>query len=243
MQSNRITQSIIIGLATLVSATTWAGLKGVLSGTGGWVMPGIGVFVLLVFLGLNWLLTKSRMVLMITLVFIVVSYLFVFGFKIEYLAALFISGLIFVYGSLRAIKEKEARIKIQVDRILRCGIPMALTAIVLMIAIAYYFSPLALSGEYKIEIPRSWFNVIEIEQDFQDSIYQTVNREINRYSKTHEGYLPLGLSIGVFVALRMISIPIGWLAILFTWAIFRGLVFLGAVKIQEKAVLKQMIET
>lgn len=268
MQSNRITQTVIVGIATLVSTITWSGVKGVLFGNGNWILPSIGILVLLVFLGINWLLTKSRVVLIITLIFTVVSYLFVFGFKIEYLVALFVSGLIFIYGSFRAIKEKEARIKIQVDKILRRGIPMSLTAIALMIAIAYYFSPLALSGENEIEFPRPWFDaIIEpvvkitgnqlfsdqiVSEQFgpspeqlsfnQDIIYQTVNQEINRYSQTHQGYLPLGLSIGIFIALRTISIPIGWLAILFAWIIFKGLVASGAVNIQEKAVLKQMIE-
>ncbi len=257
MNNNRITQSIIIGIATLVAASTWAGTKSVLFGDGGWLLPSIGFLILLIFLGLNWLLTKSRAVLMITLVFIVISYFFVFGFKLEYLATLFIAGVFFVLGSFRAIKEKQVRIKIQVDKILRRGLPFILTALSLMIAIAYFFSPLALRGQDQIEVPRSLFNALvrpimnvaeiqllnnQIPVDFQESLYQTVNQEVNKYNQAHQNYLPLGLSIGIFLALRTISIPLGWLAVLLTWAIFRILVALGAVKIQEKAVLKQVIE-
>ncbi|MAF20141.1 MAG: hypothetical protein CMI55_00470, partial [Parcubacteria group bacterium] len=190
MNNNRITQSIIIGIATLVAASTWAGTKSVLFGDGGWLLPSIGFLILLIFLGLNWLLTKSRAVLMITLVFIVISYFFVFGFKLEYLATLFIAGVFFVLGSFRAIKEKQVRIKIQVDKILRRGLPFILTALSLMVAIAYFFSPLALRGEDQIEVPRPLFNALvrpvmnvteiqllnnQIPVDFQESLYQTAN--------------------------------------------------------------------
>lgn len=266
MQKNRITQSIIVGLATLMAAASWSGLKIVLLGSGHWIWPSLGFLVLLIFLSLNWLLAKSKEVLLTTIVFILISFFFSFGFKLEYLAALLIALFFFVFGSFRAISEKEMRIKIQPRRILRRSLPSILTGLSLVIATAYYFSPLALENQNQIKIPRPLFNIIvqpmsetikeqlpnsnndeqfvflKDSQAFQDDLYQAVNQEINKFGQAYQQYFPLGLAISIFLALRTVAILFMWLAILSTWLIFRALVSLKAVKIQEKAVLKQVIE-
>jgi len=266
MHKNRITQSIIVGLATLVATTSWSGLKGVLSGDGNWIWPTIGFFILSVFLSLNWLLAKSKAILLTTLTFILISFFFTFSFKLEYLAVLFLALLFFLFGSFRAINEKEVRIQIQIDKILRRGLPYVLTGLSLIIATAYYFSPLAFQNQNQIQIPRPLFNIIiqplitTIEEQIsisqlpaqfdvssegaklEDVLYQIISQEINKYSQTYKQYFPLGLAIGVFLSLKAISIPFGWLVILLSWLIFKALVSLGAIKIQEKAVLKEVIE-
>jgi signal transduction histidine kinase len=272
IKNNRITQSVIIGLTTLVATAAWAGLENILSKTGSWVWPSFGFFILLIFLSLNWLLTKSKAILLITLFFILISFFFSFGLKLEYLAVFFVAFLLFYFGSQRAIDEKEARIKIGVVKILRRGLPFILTGLSLIIATAYYFSPLALTGQNEIIIPRPLFDrVIEpiivrfeqqlpinqiskqfgislekeagiANQELKDNLYQSLNQEINRQSQAYKQYFPLGLAAGLFFALKAIGIPFMWLIILLSWLIFKILVSLGAIKIQEQAVLKEVIE-
>jgi len=254
MQKNRITQSVIVGLTTLVATATWAGLENILFKSNNWSWPVVGFFILLIFLSLNWLLTKSKAILLITFFFVLVSFLFSFGFKIEYLAILLAAFFLFYFASERAMNEKESRIKIEVVRILKRGLPFVLTGLALVIATAYYFSPLALTGQNEITIPRPLFNKIidpildmstkqfGINLDIKDDLYQQINIEVNKQSQAYKEYLTLGLAMGLFFALKMIGIPFMWLVIFLSWLIFKILKAIGAIKIQEQAVLKEVIE-
>ncbi|NQV00636.1 MAG: hypothetical protein HQ537_00730 [Parcubacteria group bacterium] len=247
MHRNRITQSVILGLTTFVAAFAWIGLKGVLFENGNWIWPSSGFLILLIFLGLGWLITKSKAILFISLSIILICFFFSFGFKLEYLAVILIALLLFVFGSCMAINEKEIRIKIEVRRILKRGLPTVLTGLCLIIAAAYYFSPLALYGQNKIEMPRPLFDIIigpvtGMNDEFKDDFYQTINQEINRHSQSYKQYFSLGLTAGFFFALRTVAVVFSWLVILLTSLIFKILVSLGAIKIQEKAVLKEVIE-
>ncbi len=268
MQKNRVTQSALAGLATLISAISWLGLKNVLSGNGNWLWPAIGFLILLIFLSLNWLLTKSKAVLLVTLVLILISFFFAFGFELTYLFILLIALLLFIFGSWRAIKEKKVRIKLEVGKILRRGLPAVLTGLILVVVTVYYFSPLALENRGQIKIPRFLFDsvigqpiiealeeqmsvyqlpaedglVSENRQQFEENFYQLVNQQLNQFSQPYQEYLPLGLAIGLFFTLKLLSIPFKWLVILLSWLVFKLLVYLGAIKIQEKGVLQQIIE-
>ncbi len=249
MTTNRVTQSVIVGLATLVAAVSWSGLKNILFENGSWIWPSLGFLILVVFLSLAWLLAESKPILLVTLIVVLVSFLLSFSFKLEYLAVLFTAFLLFYFGSLRAIEEKNIRVKIQVFRILKRGLPYILTALSLIIASAYYFSPLSLKGQGQIEIPRPLFDIavkpytsLLGEESIEDAIYQTLNQEINKRSQPYKEYFPIGLSLGIFFAIKTISVPFMWLVILLSMLIFKILVFLGAVKIQERSVLKEVIE-
>jgi len=256
MHKNRVTQSVVTGLVTLISTISWIALENVLSGGSNWLWLCLGFSILLIFLCLNLLLTKSKEVLLVTLVLILISFFFIFSFKLEYLAVLFIGLLFFVFGSWRAINEKKVRIKMHVGKILRRGLPSILTGLALIFAVAFYFSPLALQRQSQIEIPRPLFNVIiqQISEQFnislndagdekiEDLLYQAINQKINRYSQSYQQYFPLGLAMGIFFALKAISVLFMWLIILLSWLIFKVLVSIGAIKIQEQAVLKEVIK-
>ena len=186
------------------------------------------------------------------------------------MSVLIVALLLFFLASFRIIKEKEARLKIEIHKILRQGLPYVLTGLSLVIATTYYFSPLALQNQNWIKIPRPLFNLIvkpmigtiekqfsspevinqfEIqfgilieEENLESALYQAVNQEINRVLQNYQSYLPLGLAIGIFIILRTLAVPFMWLAILLSWIVFRILVSIKAIKIHEKAVLKQVIE-
>lgn len=255
MDKNRISQSVIIGLAAVMATANWIGLKNFLFEGGSWIFPSIGFLILLVFLSLNCLLTRSKIILLITLVFVLISFLFSFGVNLNYLAVLLVALLLFVFGFSRSINEKQNRVKIQVSKILHKGLPLVLTGLSLIIATVYYFSPLALQGQNEIKISRPLFDAVlqpaidiigeqssVMDEEISDVLFEKINQDINRYSGNYKQYFPLGLSIGVFFAIKAISIPFMWIIILLSWAIFKLLVSLGAVKIFEKAVLQETIE-
>ena len=251
MKNNRITQSIIIGFTTLLATFSWAGLKNILSGDTNWIWPSIGFLILLIFLCLSLLLLKSKLISLITLAIILISFLFSFGFKLEYLTVLFLALLFFIFGAFRIINEKEVRIKFTIIRILRYGLPHILTGLAIIIAAAYYFSPLAIQGDNRIEIPRPLFDVViqpivsasELSnEEFTDMLYVAINQEINKRSEAYKEYLPIGFAVGIFFAIKVISIFFMWLVILISWMIFKFLTSLNAIKIQEKSVLKEVIE-
>jgi len=253
MDKNRMVQSVIVGLAAVIAAASWAGLKGFLFEGGNWIFPSVGFLVLLVFLSLNCLLTKSKINLFITLTFVLVSFLFAFGINLSYLAVLIVALLLFSFGFARAINEKENRIKIQIGKILRKGLPSVLTGLALIIAAVYYFSPLAAQWQGKIEIPRPLFDAISqpmidsaslgSSEEIGDMIYDSVNQSVNKYSQNYEEYIPFGLAVGVFFTVKALGIVLIWLVILLSAAIFKILVSFGAVKIHEKAVLQEVMET
>jgi len=252
MKNNRITQSIVVGATSLLATFSWTGLKNILSGDTNWIWPSVGLLILLIFLCLSSLLLKSKLISLITLAIILISFLFSFGFKLEYLTALFLAFLFFIFGSFRIINEKEIRIKFKIIRILKYGLPHILTGIAIIIAVAYYFSPLAIQSENKIEIPRQSFNYIiqpvvnslelSNSEEFTDMLYVTINYEINKRSEAYKEYLSIGFAIGIFFAIKVISIPFMWLVILISWIVFKLLISLNAIKIQEKSVLKEVIE-
>ncbi len=267
MDKNRISQSVVVGLAAVMAAASWAGLKGLLFEDGGWVFPIVGFLILLVFLSLNCLLTRSKVILLITLIFVLISFLFTFGVTLNYLIALLAALLLFVFGFARSINEKQNRIKIQISKILRKGLPLVLTGLSLIIAVVYYSSPLALRGQDEIKISRPLFDAISqsvinivggqnfnsqlgqpvddlliVDEEISALLYEGINQEINRYGSSYKQYFPLGLTLGVFFVVKVISIPFMWLIILLSGIVFKLLVALGAVKIHEKAVLQEVME-
>lgn len=266
-KNNRITQSVILGLTGLMAASCWAGLKSFLYSTSSWLWPSISFLVLLVFLSLAWVLIKSKSILLTTLGIILVCFFFAFNFRWEYLVVLFIAFLFFLFGSWRAINEKEVRIKIQVNKIFRRGLPAVLLGFSLIIASACYFSPLAQKNQEYIEIPRPLFDLIsqplfdnfneqladfdalkqfginlELNQEIGDTFYQAFNQEINKHSQPYQKYFSIGLSIGIFFALNTIGIFFKWIVIFLAWLIFEILKAFGAIKMHEKTVLQEVIE-
>ena len=68
------------------------------------------------------------------------------------------------------------------------------------------------------------------------------NQEINKRSEIYKAYVPLGISIGMFFALNALGYIFMWIVIIFSAIIFRILIWLEFIHIQEKAVLKEVID-
>lgn len=298
IQRNRIVLSITLTLATFIAALTWAGLKNFLFNQGNWIWPSLCLLILLIFLCLAWLLLKSKIILFTTLIIILLSFFVVFGFSLVYLIAVLAAFILFFLGSLRAIQEKESRIKLKIPKILKAGLPLLLTGLSVIIATVYFYSPFSLNQQEQIQIPEALFEVIvepavklisqnlsknldmslpqnnqlnnipaewrvfledilgggELEKTLSNpaeaisetvdkTVFQTVNQQINTLLKDYKKYIAVALAVSLFFALKFISMFFMWLIVLLTWLIFRLLVYFEAIHIQEKAVLKEVIET
>lgn len=160
--------------------------------------------------------------------------------------------------------KKEHLVKLRVTRIIKRGLPLFLTGLSLIIATAYYFSPLAIAQEGTISIPRPFFDkaimpfVITIvngselmnlpadsrdsvvsETEIGDLVYDTINRQSENLSRAYGSYLPLTIILGMLLLLKIASFPLKWLIVLTGWLIFKLLKSLKILELEEKAVLKE----
>lgn len=160
MQKNRICQSVILALATFIAALSWGGLRAFLYSGVTWLWPFLGFLALLILLSIGWFLLNSKVVLFTTLGIILGSFFVVFGFNPIYLIAVLIAFACFLIGSLRVIEDKKSRIKINISRILKTGLPIVLTGLSIVIATAYFYSPTSLKHQGEIKVPKALFDVI-----------------------------------------------------------------------------------
>lgn len=96
-----------------------------------------------------------------------------------------------------------------------------------------------------LEIDRTEMeNALQIlpSQMSDDDMYNMLNQIIHDYLEPYKKYFAVGVAVGIFFMLKTLSVPFMWLAIFFSWLIFKLLVFLGAIRIQEKSVLQEVIE-
>jgi len=161
----RLHKEIILGAAIILLAVfCWYFLKyafyvGNLS-LGCWII-GIILFLLWnIVLCLATLLIKNKLILFSS--FVVSLILFFIFFHNEFLycfIALIILLLCFWFASNRIKKEEEVQVSLNFWRIWKRGLPIFITALCLLISVAYYFSPGTLEiKEAKIKIPRESFN-------------------------------------------------------------------------------------
>ena len=263
MKKNRITESTVLALATLLSAFVWSGLRGFLFSGGDWIFPLVGFLVLCVLLSLSWLLLRSRIVLVTTLAIILFGYFINFGFNWVYFSVIIIAFSLFFYGSGEAIDEKDVRVKVSASKIIKVGLPSLLTGFILLGVTAYYFSPMSATD---FQLPRPLFDAImktvplpsfradlpgELGQNIETTapltaddevMYQMANQVVHDYVEPYKNYFAAGLAVGVFFLFKTLSVPFMWLVVFVSWLLYKLLVSLGAIKICEKSVLQEVIE-
>jgi hypothetical protein len=239
-----------------------------------WIIGGV-IFVLWgIALSLAMLLIKDKRILYGS--FVVVAGAFGMFFNNEpfyYLVGLVILFVAFVIGSAKIKREEEVQVKLNFFRIWKRGLPIFVTALALLIAMVYYFSPvLDKLGKQEIIIPRNIFDtviapfeglikarlpqesldlnvkavdflkpqeisdlkdkyniVITKDETIRDLLYQFTEYQINSADAPYEKFIPIGLAIALFLALKFIGIFYVLIAILFTWLFLRLLIVLKFV--------------
>jgi len=160
----------------------------------------------------------------------------------------------------RVQHEKKMRIKMNFWRILRRGLPLVLTMVCLLVTLAYYFSPSLGTSITKTEfqISRNLFdrfikpfegliqsrlpeNAIE-KEDINDTLYELINSQIKSADISSNKYIPIAVAIGLFFSLKILTIILVPVIVLFSCFLIRVLISIGWAKITTKSIDVERIE-
>jgi len=210
-----------------------------------------------------------------------ILYLIAFGmfFNNEpfyYLIGLVILFLAFWAGARKIRKEEEVQVSLDYWRIWKRGLPILITALILLVSLAYYFSPkLTETKQFELKISRSAFDLvikplenlikerlpvkeggleteanrvlsqeerqdlekrygitIELEDTVKDVLYKLVDYQLNNVTGPYRKFIPIGLAIGLFIALKIVSLIYIPLVILFSYLVLKLLMLLKFVKVE-----------
>lgn len=184
MNKNQLTQSIIVSLVTLVASVNWYFLKQTLNSISAvsWMWSILISIVFFALIGISWFLVNSKMIVFMTSLVVVVSYLLVFGFSLLYLVVAAVCLFIIYFASSLSIREKNERKRVNFSRVFYTGMPIVVVAIAMMVSVAYYYSPQvtnlkngisASSGGYLNDITESVVGGGESQEGFNPAM--TVN--------------------------------------------------------------------
>lgn len=185
-----------------------------------------------------------------------------------YLVGLIILFLAFWVGVRRVRKEEKVQVNLDYWRIWKRGLPILITALILLISLVYYFSPNLMNiKQIELKISRSTFDliikplenlikerlpveggsleteaskvlsqeerqdlesrygiVIEEKDTIKDVLYKLVNYQLNNVTGPYRKFVPIGLAIGLFIALKIVSLIYVPLVVLLSYLILKLLI-------------------
>lgn len=151
----------------------------------------------------------------------------------------------------RVLRDKKTRLKLHFWRIFtKKGLAWVFTALCLLIAFAYYFSPSLgeFSSSVKFEIPKSLIDKIlglagGFGKEAQDFVYEFINSQLRQTAEPLiKPYIPAALAVGLFLALRAAVIFLVPLIVLLGSLSMKLSIALGFVKIITKKAEAEDIE-
>jgi hypothetical protein len=184
----------------------------------------------------------------------------------------------FTIASSKIQTEEMVQMKLNFWRIWKRGLPILITALSLLIALVYYFSPeLAKIDRKEIIIPRKTFDMVikpletliierlpegvssidteadqilkpqeikELKEKYnievkkgetiKDLIYQLMEYQINSSSGPYEKFIPIGLAVALFLALKLFGFFYIAIIIFLSWLFLRLLVVLKFASIEKE---------
>lgn len=162
----KIYKEIILGAAAvLLGLFSWYFLRYVFYvgnlTTGCWILGGVLFILFGVALCLIMLLIKNKFILFGSFGLSLVLFFIFFNNKLlYYLIASIILFVAYFIASKNIKKEEEVQINLDFWRIWKRGLPILITAICLLIAVVYYFSPAINKIDTDVKIPRPIFNIV-----------------------------------------------------------------------------------
>lgn len=239
------------------------------------------IFVLFVLFGiancLAMLLIKNKKILFGGFFIGLLSFLIFFNDKLLYYGiVLILLFLAFLSGSRKIKKEGNVRINLNYWRIFKRGLPVFITALVLVVLMVYYFSPnLTNKKTSKINVSEKTIDTIlkplesliqeklpsgisldsnaskilsldqknDLETKFgikiskddtgKNVLYKIVDYQVNNMTGAYQYLIPLGLAIGLFITLKIISILYVAIVIMLSWLSIKILMTLNFVKFEK----------
>jgi len=217
-----------------------------------WLKPLIMFAVLTSAIGLSFLLLKDYALKILISALAGLPFFFVFGFNQFYLGAFVLMFLLFLYGIRNIQVEAGERTKINIRIIMQRGLPRIVTAMLVMISFAFFFSPNIQASAKNKQLPPSFKQVIErtvdsflgsqvknlSPQERKQVKNQTVSQVLEQFTVflgPYIQYLPPILAFGLFLVLQGLSFIFVWLvvgiSVLLFWVMKRaGFVRLAIVQ-------------
>ncbi|MFH1129537.1 MAG: hypothetical protein V1686_02260 [Patescibacteria group bacterium] len=238
----------------------------------------VGIFVLFGIANcLTMLLVKDKRILFGG--FVISLLLFFIFFNAEPLYYLIVLGLLFLAfmsASKKIKKEEDVQIDLNFFRIFKRGLPIFLTALILVVSIVYYFSPeLTRKSTTKINVPEKTINAIlkplegliekklplgidldsnadkilqesqkqELENKFgikvekddtgRKVLYKIIDYQLNNVTGAYQYLIPLGLAVGLFITLKIVSMLYVGIVIMLSWGMVKLLTKFKFIKFEK----------
>jgi hypothetical protein len=245
----------------------------------------VGIFILFGIVScLAMLLIKDKRILFGGFVIGILSFFIFFNNKLLYytvvLALLFLASL---SASIKIKKEEDVQVGLDYWRIWKRGLPIFITALILVVSMVYYFSPGLMSQKTtKIIIPEKTIDTIlkplegliqeklpfganldsdadkilqktqieELQTKFgikigkqetgRQVLYKIIDNQINNVTGAYQYLIPLGLAVGLFITLKIISILYIAIVIMLSWLTIKILMKFKFVKLEK---IQKEVET
>ena len=279
---------ILAGISVVFSFLCWWMLKLIFYGNNyfisHWLLV-VGIFILFGIVScLAMLLIKNKKILFSSFVIGLLSFFIFFNDKLlYYMIVLVLLFLAFLSGSRKIKKEEKVQVDLDFYRIFKRGLPIFITALILVVSMVYYFSPELMNKKIsKIIIPEKTIDLIlrplegliqeklplginldseankilqntqiqELQTKFgikigkQDTgrqvLYKIIDNQINNVTGAYQYLIPLGLAVGLFITLKIVSILYVAIVIMLSWLAIKILMKFNFVKFEK---IQKEVET
>jgi len=247
---DKIKKEIILGGAVvLLGLFAWYFLRHIFYvgnlTIGCWIWGGILFILLGIALCLAMLLIKNKAILFgsIGLTF-ALFFIFFHNEPFYYLIVLILLFLAFMVATRKIKKEEEIQVNLDYWRIWKRGLPILITALILLISVVYYFSPGLISKRdarisISDEIIDSALKPLEdkigigIINASKNTVYNLIDKQLNNLVEPFRYLIPLGLAVGLFLSLKLVSLFYVLIVIMLSWLAIKILIKLNFVKSEK----------
>jgi len=272
MEKKIIIRSLLGIFILLASFAFWSMLSAALNDGPNWLTMSVWALLIFLILGVTicllYLTENETIFLYGGALAIILPFLFFLKLDAGALFA-FLALLFLMLSAWQVNFEKSLRLKFTPVVILRKGLAPAITGFAILSSLIFYGTPLAQTLGMSIIVPRSLFEAVaqpainfalqinlpagtntkslppefnRQKTEFLDKIYVSLNQQIEVAGKSFKKWIPLGAAVSLFFTFKVVGTILSWLIMLFTWLIFKALLWIGAVKINKVAAEKEVIE-
>jgi len=270
MDKKWIFRTIFSALILFSSFAFWFFLENSLSSGGDWwqktIWPLIFFLSLTVIFGLYALLESERKFLFLAIFFTLAPF-FLFAKIRPSLAWSLLAIFFLANGLFRAWVEKNRTIDLDLIAIFKKSVAASVSALVLLAALIFYWTPYVQSFSASVEVPRPIFDTLtsqltkalggpeslppaqslskkqQLEMARQQNeVYSVVNQQLENWLQPIKKFIPAGLALSVFFTLKFLGLFLAWPAIWLAWLVFKILLLTGIVKLERIPVEKEIIK-
>lgn len=257
-------------LIFVLSLGTWWAFNNSMRDGGDWVFkimfPSALVLALGVCLALHYLLEKERGFALLAPIPVLLPFFFFVQWRPSLIFWVVLAALFLLLAAYRANREKALRLRMVPVAIMHLGLASTMTGLAILASLIFFWSPYSqsLRGN-EVSVPRPFFDAVagpitktlfqtqmpsgadrsvydQAVSDAKDQAYNFINQQLNFQGRAYKKFLPAGLAVSFFFAVRVWGSILMGLAISLAWLVYRMFVFFGVVKLINKEEIKEEIE-